>query len=608
MMLAPQEQSLIFDEPTASFPIPSPDGRRIAHLAQLHGVPNLWVSDVPYCSPTCVTNMSAPIRGFKWSYDSEALLFEYDEFGNETTRVYSCNLKSRSLRNLSISGASMCRLAATSPRRPQECVIQANRRAGRWDLFVVNVYTGESAIIAEDDGATAQWLVDRDFQPRVRLTYSEGGIACVQQWERTSAWSTLLEWGPEETFGGLIDFDEDGESILLLTSLGADTSRLCRLQLSDASVSVVAAEERYDMGRPLLDHNGGVIAFQVRDERISWRPADPQYSADLTALAGRESGVFHVIGTTLDNRRWTVAYEYDRKPPEYFLYDRMDESSTPLFSYHGRLRDLATLACSPIEFTARDGIKLYGYFSRSTQAEVAPRGLIVMVHGGPWTRDVWGFDPEVQFLCALGFDVLQVNYRGSSGYGKAFLALGNGEWGRKMQSDIYDAAQWALEAGLAPKERVGIYGKSYGGYAALMAAAQTDFFCCALAFAAPVDLPSFLRHSPLYGSAWQPILEARVGNPETQRAELYRRSPVALIDHIDAAVFIAHGRRDPRVPIDDTLAFFQRLRLRNPKVEMLILEEEGHTLNQRTSRLRFFETVENFLDRFMPRPLPQSAR
>jgi dipeptidyl aminopeptidase/acylaminoacyl peptidase len=295
-----------------------------------------------------------------------------------------------------------------------------------------------------------------------------------------------------------------------------------------------------------------------------------------------------------------VGFDTDTGPSAFYAFDRSTRSGRFLFHTRPALTGYQLAPRDPISFTARDGLTIHGYVSFPPGVERRNLPLVLNVHGGPWHRDTWGYDPEAQWLTNRGYVSLQVNFRGSTGYGKHFLNAGDREWGGKMQDDLTDAVRWAVERGFADPGRVAIYGGSYGGYAALAGAAFTpDLFCCAVDIVGPSNLLTFIDTIPPYWSAYLSMMHRRVGHPEKDRDFLVARSPLNSVHQIRIPLLIAQGANDPRVKQSESEQIVAALKEKGIEYEYLLFPDEGHGFAKPENRLKFYEAAERFLARHL---------
>jgi dipeptidyl aminopeptidase/acylaminoacyl peptidase len=330
-------------------------------------------------------------------------------------------------------------------------------------------------------------------------------------------------------------------------------------------------------------------------DRDEWVHLDPELGAEIDALRARLVGDF---GITRDraNRTWLVTESPSDGPVRYYRYDRTDRSLTLLFVHKPALEQYDLAPMEPFAFTTRDGLTVHGYVTYPLG--VAREGLpaVVTVHGGPWARDSWGYNAEAQWLANRGYACVQVNYRGSTGYGKAFLNAGDRQWGAAMHDDLLDAVDHLVGTGTIDPGRVGIYGGSYGGYAALVGAAFTPHvFRCAVDMVGPSNLRTLIESVPEY---WKPqiaLFHSKVGNPETEADFLWSRSPLSRVDDIAIPVLIAQGKNDPRVKEAEAQQIVDAMQAKGLPYEYLLFEDEGHGLVRPENRERFYAATEHFL-------------
>ncbi|MGB2823692.1 MAG: S9 family peptidase, partial [Phycisphaerae bacterium] len=311
-------------------------------------------------------------------------------------------------------------------------------------------------------------------------------------------------------------------------------------------------------------------------------------------------GEFRVTGGDLADRTWIVTHNADDGPVHYYAYDRATRSAELLFTNQPKLEHLPLARMEPISFSARDGLTLHGYLTQPTFAAEADGRppAVLFVHGGPWGRDCWGYHPWVQWLANRGYAVLQVNFRGSAGYGKAFLNAGNREWAGRMHDDLIDGVQWLTQARRADPKRIAILGGSYGGYATLVGLTFTpEVFACGVDLVGPSNLLTLLRNSPPYWMAFLPVIHHRLGDVERDEEFLKSRSPLFFADRIRRPLLIGQGANDPRVKQAESDQIVAAMRRANLPVEYLVYADEGHGFARPENRLHFFARAERFLAR-----------
>jgi dipeptidyl aminopeptidase/acylaminoacyl peptidase len=360
---------------------------------------------------------------------------------------------------------------------------------------------------------------------------------------------------------------------------------------------VLAEDDTYDVGGALIHptrHNIQAVSFN-RD-KVQWKVLDKDIVEDFKALHWVRPGEFSVASRDLADKTWLVSYTTDDAPTTYYTYDRASRQVKKLFSIQPKLEKLSLATMKPISFPSRDGLTLHGYLT--TPVGLEPRNLptVLLVHGGPWGRDAWGFNAEVQWLANRGYAVLQVNFRGSAGYGKKFLNAGNREWAGKMHDDLLDAVEWAKQQGIADPKKIAIMGGSYGGYATLVGLTFTpDIFACGVDIVGPSNIVSLLKTIPPYWGPMKAMFSKRVGDVAKEEEFLKGRSPLFRVDKIKAPLLIGQGANDPRVNQAESDQIVAALRKAGKTVEYVVYTDEGHGFARPENRLHFFALAEQFL-------------
>jgi dipeptidyl aminopeptidase/acylaminoacyl peptidase len=407
-----------------------------------------------------------------------------------------------------------------------------------------------------------------------------------------------------------LGFDKSNERLYLLDSRGRDTGALKLLNLKTGDENLLAADDRCDVGH-ILSHptEKNVQAVSFEYDRSKWKVLDPAIKDDMEYLESVADGEIQIPSRTLDDKKWIVAYLMDDGPARYYLYDRDKSEAHFLFSNRSALEGLPLVNVAPKIIPTRDGLKLVCYLSLPKDAELdgdgapkVPLPLLIDVHGGPWARESWGFNPEWQLWANRGYAVLSVNFRGSTGFGKAFLNAGIKQWGRKMHDDLVDAVDWAVEKKIADPKRVAVTGGSYGGYATLAALTITpDKFACGVDIVGPSNLITLLNSVPPY---WGPSLQMfkdRVGDHTTEegRKLLEERSPLNFVDKIERPLLIAQGANDPRVKQSESDQIVEAMRKKKIPVTYVLFPDEGHGFARPENNLAFYAVTEAFLARHL---------
>jgi dipeptidyl aminopeptidase/acylaminoacyl peptidase len=602
--LIPRE--VLFGNPEKITPRISPDGKHIAYLAPYEGVINIWVRSVDKDDARPLTREQVPIltpllpEGFHWAPNNEQIVYSKDRDGDENYRVYVIPLAGGDPVELTPFDGVQAQVYAPEPDFPDEMLVGLNNRDPQLhDLHRINLKTGERRLEAENTIGAIELRPDHRLRARAAQCITpDGGLLFKHRPGTGDSWEDLFRCGAEDSWTTqAVGFSRDNETLYIHSSVGTNTTELRAYNLRTKEERVLARHPEADVTDELIHprtHEVQAAAFSK--ERQEWLVLDPSIKEDFEALGKLHHGDFTVVSRDYDDKIWLVAYEQDKGPIVYYSYERETRKGTFLFSNRPALEGLALAEMKPISYQARDGLTIHGYLT--TPVGEAPRNLptVINVHGGPWWRDEWGYRPDVQWLTNRGYACLQINFRGSTGYGKAFLNAANREWAGKMQDDITDGVKWLIEQGVADPKRVAIFGGSYGGYATLCGLTTTpDLYACGVDMVGPSNLITWMENIPPYWETWRPLIYERVGNPETEPDFLRSRSPLFMIDRIKAPLFIAQGANDPRVPRVESIQIRDALQKAGKTVEYLEFEDEGHGLIRPENRLRFFAAAEKFL-------------
>ncbi|MBI4865453.1 MAG: S9 family peptidase [Candidatus Wallbacteria bacterium] len=596
-------RKLLLGNPTRTAPRLSPDGKRLAYVAPEEGVLNLWLLDGE--TPEAVTHdRGRGVQTYFWGLDSRHLLYMQDTHGDENWHLFSVDLDTKVVRDLTpFIGIQGMPIAAV-PERPGELLVSLNLRDRTvHDVYRLDLKTGALVEDTENPGNVIGWLVDRQLRVRAGMARLPDGSTELRVREDIDRpWRTLLTWGPEDEYSGVYGFSPDGSALYLHDSRGAQTQRLVRLEIESGATEVLFEDSRYDMGgvitRPVTRE---LQAVAVAGDKTEWHVLDPEFAADWRAVeefaAGDEADL---VSRDLADTVWLVALHSDVAPVAFHRFDRATRQFTHLFDTQPELRQHRLAAMEPVHFEARDGLGLQGYLTLPAAGPTTALPMVLLVHGGPWWRDSWGLDPEVQLLANRGYAVLQVNFRGSIGFGKAFVDAGDRQWGARMHDDLLDAVEWAAARGTIDRSRVAIMGGSYGGYAALVGAAFTpEAFAAAVVMVGPSSLVTLIESIPPYWKPMRNTFDRRVGNIDTEREFLESRSPLFRAGDIRIPLLIAQGANDPRVKQAEAEQIVAACKAKGKDVQYLLYPDEGHGLVRPDNRLHYYAAVEAFLARHL---------
>ena len=603
-------RSVLFGNPERTSPQISPDGSALAWIAPRDGVLNLWVapaggeSGVDWTAARPLTeDTDRGIRAFAWARDGRHVLYVQDVGGDENWRLYDVDPESLERRDLTPFEGIHATIIGTSKRRPDEVLVGINADNPQLhDVYRLHLASGELVKEIENPGY-AGWLADEDLVVRCAIEpLPDGSFNVLVRDSGADEFRFLLGIPAEDaTSTDVVSFSGDGLSLLMISSAGADTGRLTRVDLATGESTVLAEDPEADVSGALLDPDtrDPQIVMILKD-RMTYVVLDPAVEEDLKAVRALHPGDPSISGRDEADTTWLVAFNVDAGSVTYFTYDRATKAGRLLFSARPALSGYELAPMEPFSFRARDGLVIHGYLTFPPGLGRSGLPAVVDVHGGPQVRDTWGYNPEAQWLANRGYLCIQVNYRGSTGYGKSFVAAGDREWGGKMHDDLVDAVDYAVSEGWADRSKVAIYGGSYGGYAALVGAAFTpDVFCCAVDIVGPSNLKTLLETIPPY---WAPMiaqLYRRVGNPETDAEFLWSRSPLSRARDIRIPLLIAQGANDPRVKQAESEQIVAALKEAGIDHEYLLFPDEGHGFAKPENRIKFYTAAERFLAKYL---------
>ena len=545
-------RSVLLGNPRRSQPALSPDGKRLAYLAPNEGdALQIWVPRLAMNDDRCVSAERGSIQNCEWAWDSKTILYRRDNDGDENFHVYAIDLETGNVRDLTPWQGVRCNYTMTSARRPGEMLAVLNVRDRKlMDVWRIDLRTGAATLEVENPGDVIWWIADDDLVVRAaRVRTPDDGFEVRVRIDAEAAWRTILRAAPDEGVFPL-GFNHDGRDIFLLSSLGSDTVRVVAREIESGRDSVIAAMDGFDAERVMIHPMRKVIeAVAFEPGRRQWSVIDPGIAADFEAIRSLDDGDFRIVSRDSDDRKWIVEFQGAHRSTRYFLWDRAAKQADFLFSDRPELDQFQLAEVRPIKYRARDGIEVHGYLALPAGLEPRNLPLVLHVHGGPWLRDYWTLNLWTQLLANRGYAVLQPNYRGSMGYGMKHLHAGDRQWGRAMQDDLTDAVRWAVDEGIADRERITIIGLSYGGYAAVAGAAFTpDLYKCAIDMCGGCNLFTMIRSFPPY-IAMRALWNARVGNPDDPADQelLTNASPLFAADRIRIPLLIVQGANDSRV-------------------------------------------------------------
>ena len=604
------DRELFFADPEVSGAQLSPNGQFIAFQKPLDGIVNIWVKgiDEPMEAARPVTaDTQSPIMIYFWSADGRYILYGQDTGGNENFRLYAVEPEvvgeaGVAARDLTPMENIMAVPYAIPKETPNQIVIGLNDRDPRiHDVYSLNLVTGDRTLIIQNDGTVAAWAAD--LKGNIRLAYRqsfENGQEILKV-EENGNLTPIYTYSLEETCE-LLQFHPNGQQIYLKTNRGVDLAQLELLDVNTGETELVETdpEQQVDFGGALFSPATDelVATHYVGDHRRIY-PKSDEWSADFAFLQHQLPDVeLSVDSVTSDARLALVSGQSDVNPGAMYLFDRDAQTLEKLYDAWPALPSEHLASTTAIRYEARDGIEIPAYLTLPKGVTLKDLPVIVFPHGGPWGRDYWGYSPVAQFYANRGYVVLQPNFRGSAGYGKAFLNAGNQQWGTGvMQHDVTDSIQHLIDEGIADPERVGIMGFSYGGYATL---AGLDFtpeqYAAGASVVGPSNLITLMENIPPYWVPIQDSMDLRVGDPSdpSDRDRLEAQSPLFSASQIQSPLLVVQGANDPRVLQQESDQIVQALRDLGRPVEYLIAPDEGHGFRKEINALAMTAALERF--------------
>ncbi len=596
----------------------SPDGTRIAYIAPRNNVMNIWVQTIGKDDARAVTSgTQRPIRMYQWAHNGEQLLYRQDKGGDENFHIYAVNIADGREIDLTPFDAVQARILAADRDFPDDILVAVNNRNPQLhDALKVNTRTGTSEVVFQNDAGFADFMADSRYTVRLasKILPTGGSVAMLRD-GADSPWYELASWSLEDTdTSGPLGFSRGGNIVYLADSRGQNTGRLYAYDattVDEPTYTAIASDERADLGPIVFDPKTGrpqAVAFEYDRER--WQVLDPAIRADWEYLSNVADGEMMVQSRDRADKRWTVSYMVDDGPMKFYLYDRTARKATFLFSNRSSLDKQPLAHMHPKIIKSRDGLDLVSYLTLPPgKYENLP--MVLLVHGGPWARDSWGYNAVHQWLANRGYAVLSVNYRGSTGFGKAFLNAGNREWAKKMHEDLIDAVNWAVDEKIADPDKVAIMGGSYGGYATLVGLTFTpDFFACGVDIVGPSHLKTLLETIPPYWAPVKAIFDQRMGSL-SEPEFLDSISPLTRVEAINKPLLIGQGANDPRVKEAEAKQIVSAMQAKRLPVTYVLFPDEGHGFARPENNMAFFAVTENFLAKHLggrAEPIGSSVR
>lgn len=603
-------RAALFGNPTRAQGLISPDGQWLSWIAPRDGVLNIWVA--PAADPEAASAITAaterPIRQHFWAPDASAVMYIQDKGGDENFLLYRVDIATGAETGLTPFENTLVQLIGASTTRKDKLLLGLNNRDPQWhDVHLLDLATGTLTLVLENNAYAG---FEADDSLTLRMAYRQNEAGGTDYFRITD---NVVEETPFETTAmedslttAPAGYTSDGARLYWIDSRGRNTAALFAQDTATGARRLIAEDDKADISNTLRHPvTGEVEAYAVNYLKTEWIATDPGVAASLAWLGERLEGSFGVNSRTDDDTVWIVWNDPLTKPVRTFIYNRTAQTLTPFYTSRPELEGAPLQPMHAIEIASRDGLTLPSYLTLPPGSDAdgdgvpdTPVPMVLLVHGGPWARDGYGFNAAHQLLANRGYGVLSVNFRGSTGFGKGFLNAANKQWGLKMHDDLIDAVNWAVAQGIAQKDRIAIMGGSYGGYATLAGLTFTpEVFACGVDIVGPSNLETLLSTIPPYWAPLVKIFHERMGDPSTEEglALLRAASPLYKADRIVKPLLIAQGANDPRVKQSESDQIVGAMKAAGIPVTYVLYPDEGHGFARPENNIAFYAIAENFL-------------
>ena len=581
----------------------SPDGKYIASLRPWGNRLNLFIQKTGDSDLTRITNSEErDITFFFWASNGK-LLYLQDINSNDKYSLFCININGGKSRKLTPSKNSTTYVIDKLPDYENEVIIQTNERDPKmFDVYRLNINTGEKKLIGQNPGNITKWLTDSNGKLRVAISTDGVNQNVLYRKKESDDFKVVKRLNFKNEFFPIL-FTSDNKYVYVLSNEKGDRLALIKYDFeNNYELELIYEHPEVDIEYVKYSYKKkeivGVSVITDKREYHFWDNERERLQKNLEKrLPGRE---VNIVSMDKDEQKMLIKASSDKSYGAYYYYDTKTDKLAKISEISPWLNSDQMADMKPIQFISRDGLTIHGYLTLPRISIMENLPVVVYPHGGPWYRDKWGFDKGVQFLANRGYAVLQINFRGSSGYGKKFMSAGYKEWGRKIQNDITDGVYWLIKQGIVDSNRIGIVGYSFGGYCALQGLVSTpDLYSCAVSLGGMSDILSFLESIPPTWTPFKKMLYEIVGDPVKDKEQLVAASPYYNVDKIKAPIFIAQGANDTKVRKSTTDKFVQKLKDNGINVQYMVKENEVHGFKNEENRIEFYRETEKFLAKYL---------
>lgn len=598
-----------FDDPDKTQGRISPDGTRVSYIAPVDGTKNVWVAPVddPDAGVPVTHDTSRGTTNHFWAADNKHIIYLRDVGGDENFHLIAVNVDTGESRDLTDYENTLGQLVGGSYTYRDKLLIGMNDRDPRFhDVYLVDINTAERELVELNDGF-AGYVPDHDLNIRVGVKPTADGGMSLQRKDEDGAWVEFMPVSADEVFAmNPLGFSRDGERFYLVDATGRDTSALYQVDIETGERLMIAGSDQADMGATIFDQaSEDPIAYSINYMKSEWHPIGASGEAALAPVSATIPGEATVVSQTEDDSRWVVVGDSPTAPDVYYLVDHEAGKTTKLFETRSALEGQPLSETYPVVIKSRDGLDLVSYLTLPPHLELSddmtleePVPMVLWVHGGPWGRDSYGYSSIPQWFGNRGYATLQVNFRASTGFGKAFVNAGAKEWAMAMHDDLIDGVDWAIERNITSDGQVAIGGGSYGGYATLAGVTFTpEKFACGVDIVGPSNLETLINSVPEYWTSFFEVLVNNVGDPRTEegRRLLRSRSPLYKADQITKPLLIGQGANDPRVKQAESDQIVDAMKAAGLPVTYVLYPDEGHGFGRAPNLDSFLAISEVFL-------------